>query len=86
MLKLWPSRVYEQKKIKHVKKKIEDNPRRWYDVLSEALWAHHVSRHGATKVTPSEIAYGQDAMLFVIVNLGAYRCARQKIVIYCYVS
>ena len=54
--------------------------------MSEALWAHHVSRHGATKVTPSEIAYGQDAMLSVIVNLGAYRCARQKIVIYCYVS
>lgn len=51
-----------------------------------ALCTHRVSRHGATKVTPSEIAYGQDAMLSVIVNLGAYRCARQKIVIYCYVS
>ena len=37
--------------IKLIKKKIEENPRRWHEVLSEALWAHHISRHGATKVT-----------------------------------
>ena len=28
--------------IKLVKKKIEENPRRWHEVLSEALWAHHI--------------------------------------------
>ena len=39
-------------------KKIEENPRRWHEVLSEALWAHHISRHGATKVTPFELVYG----------------------------
>ena len=44
--------------IKLIKKKIEDNPRRWHDLLSEALWAHRISRHGATKVTPYEIVYG----------------------------
>ena len=38
--------------IKHIRKKIEENPRRWHEVLSEALWAHRISRHGATKVTP----------------------------------
>ena len=38
--------------IKLIKKKIEENPRRWHEVLSEALWAHRISRHGATKVTP----------------------------------
>jgi hypothetical protein len=37
--------------IKLIKKKIEDNLRRWHEVLSETLWAHHISRHGATKVT-----------------------------------
>jgi hypothetical protein len=26
--------------IKLVKKKIEENPRRWHEVLSKALWAH----------------------------------------------
>jgi len=47
--------------IKLIKKKIEENPRRWHEVLSEALWAHHISRHGATKVTPFELVYGQEA-------------------------
>jgi hypothetical protein len=44
--------------IKLIKKKIEDNPRRWHEVLSEALWDHRISRHGATKVTPFELVYG----------------------------
>src|SRR6185503_9131193 len=26
--------------IKLIKKKIEENPRRWHEILSEALWAH----------------------------------------------
>ena len=38
--------------IKLIKKKIEENPKRWHKVLSEALWAHSISQHGATKVTP----------------------------------
>ena len=41
--------------IKLVKKKIEENPKRWREVLSEALWAHRISRHGSTKVTPFEL-------------------------------
>ena len=34
--------------IKLIKKKIVENPRRWHEVLSETLWAHRISRHGAT--------------------------------------
>jgi hypothetical protein len=49
--------------IKLIKKKIEDNPSRWHAVLSEALWAHRISRHGATKVTPFELVYGQEVIL-----------------------
>jgi hypothetical protein len=64
--------------IKLIKKKIEENPRRWHEVLSEALWAHRISRHGATKVTPFELVYGQEAMLPVEVNLDAYRLAKQN--------
>jgi hypothetical protein len=64
--------------VKLIKKKIEDNPRRWHDVLSEALWSHHISRHGATKVTPFELVYGQEAVLPVEVNLGAYRLAKKN--------
>jgi hypothetical protein len=63
--------------IKLIKKKIEENPRRWHKVLSEALWAHRISRHGATKVTPFELVYGQEVVLPVEVNLDAYRLAKQ---------
>jgi hypothetical protein len=64
--------------IKLIKKKIEENPRRWHEVLSEALWAHRISRHGATKVTPFELVYGQEAMLPIEVNLDAYMLAKQN--------
>jgi DNA-directed RNA polymerase beta subunit len=64
--------------IKLIKKKIEDNPRRWHEVLSEALWAHCISRHGATKVTPFELVYGQEVVLPVEVNLDAYKLAKQN--------
>src|SRR5579859_4769997 len=64
--------------IKLIKKKIEDKPKRWHEVLSEALWAHRISRYGATKVTPFELVYGQEAMLPVEVNLDAYRFAKQN--------
>ena len=47
-------------------------------MLSEALWAHRISRHGATKVTPYELVYGQEAVLPVEVNLNALRIAKQN--------
>jgi transposase InsO family protein len=55
--------------IKQIKKKIEENPKIWHEVLSEALWAHHISKHNATKVTPFELLYGQEVVLPVEVNL-----------------
>ena len=57
---------------------IEENPRRWHEVLSKALWAHRISKHGATKVTPFELVYGQEAVLPIEVNLDAYRLAQQN--------
>ena len=47
-------------------------------MLSEALWAHRISRHGATKVIPYELVYGQEAVLPVEVNLDALRIAKQN--------
>ena len=64
--------------IRLIKKKIEENPKRWHEVLSEALWAHRISKHGATKVTSFELVYGQEAVLPVEVNLDAYRLAKQN--------
>jgi hypothetical protein len=37
--------------IKLIKNKIEENPKRWHDILSEALWEHHISKHSMTKLT-----------------------------------
>jgi hypothetical protein len=64
--------------IKLNKKKIEENPKRWHEVLSEALWAHRISKHSATKVTSFELFYGQEAILPVEVNLDALGIARQN--------
>jgi transposase InsO family protein len=44
--------------IKLTIKKIEENPKMWLEVLSEALWAHLISKHSTTKVTPFELVYG----------------------------
>jgi hypothetical protein len=47
-------------------------------VLSKALWAHRISRHGATKETPYELAYGQEVILPVEMNLAALRFAKKN--------
>jgi hypothetical protein len=62
-----------------IKKKIDENPRRWHEVLSEALWAHRTIQHGATKVTPFELVYGQETMLLVEINVQACRAARKEL-------
>jgi transposase InsO family protein len=62
--------------IKLIKKKIEENPKRWHEVLSEALWVHLISKHSATKVRPFELVYRQEVILLVEVNLDALRTAQ----------
>jgi hypothetical protein len=49
--------------IKLIKRKIDEYPRRWHEVLSEALWAYRVSCHGATRTSPYHLVYGQEAVL-----------------------
>jgi hypothetical protein len=46
-----------------IKRKIDEHPRRWHEVLSEALWAHHISCHGAMKTLPYHLVYGQETVL-----------------------
>jgi transposase InsO family protein len=64
--------------IKIIKKRIKDNPRRWHEKLSKALWAHRTSRHGATKVTPFELVYGQEVVLPVEIGLQSLRVTGQS--------
>jgi hypothetical protein len=49
--------------IKLIKRKIDAYPPCWHEVLSEPLWAYHVSCHGATKTSPYHLVYGQEAVL-----------------------
>jgi hypothetical protein len=44
--------------IKLIKRKIDEHPRCWHDVLLEALWAHCISCHRATKTSPYHLVYG----------------------------
>jgi transposase InsO family protein len=62
--------------IKIIKKRIEDSPRRWHEKLSEALWAHRTSGHGATKVIPFELVYGQEAVLPIEIGLQNLKVIR----------
>jgi hypothetical protein len=59
--------------IKIIKKRIKDNPRRWYEKLSEALLVHRTSRNGATKVTPFELVSVQEVVLPVEIVLQNLR-------------
>jgi hypothetical protein len=52
-----------QSLIKLIKRKIDEHPRCWHEVLSEALWAHCISCHGATETSPYHLVYGQEAVL-----------------------
>jgi hypothetical protein len=63
--------------IKIIKKRIKDNPRRWHKKLSEAMWVHRTSRHGAMKVTPFQLVYGQEVVLPVEVRLQNLRITKQ---------
>jgi transposase InsO family protein len=47
-----------QSLIKLIKRKFDEHPRHWHEVLLEALWAHHSSCHGATKTSPYHLVYG----------------------------
>jgi hypothetical protein len=63
--------------INIIKKRIIDNPKRWLEKLSEALWAHRTSRHGDTKVTLFKLIYGQEVVLPIEVSLQNLRITRQ---------
>jgi hypothetical protein len=63
--------------ISPIKKKIYDHSKHWHNVLFEALWAHRITKHSATKVSLFEFVYGQEEVLTVEISLNAIRFARQ---------
>jgi hypothetical protein len=67
-----------QSLIKLIKRKIDEYPRRWHEVLSEALWAYRISCHGAIKTSPYHLVYGQEAVLPWEVTAGSRRVEFQN--------
>ena len=49
--------------IKLIKKKIEEQPRKWHSTLNEALWAYRMACHGSIKASPYGHVYGHNAVL-----------------------
>jgi hypothetical protein len=67
-----------QSLIKLIKRKIDEHPRRWHEVLSEALWADRISCHGVTKTSPYYLVYGQEAVLSWEIMAGSRRVEFQN--------
>jgi hypothetical protein len=59
--------------IKLIKRKIDEQPRRWHTTLNEALWAYRMACHRATKVSPYQLVYGHEAVLPWELKLGSRR-------------
>src|SRR6185312_2448006 len=63
--------------IKLIKRKIEEQPKKWHTTLNEALWAYRMACHGATKVSPYQLVYGHEAVLPWELKLDSQRVALQ---------
>jgi hypothetical protein len=67
-----------QSLIKLIKRKIDKHPRRWHKVFLEALWAHRISCHRATKTSTYHLVYGQEVILPWEITAGSRRVEFQN--------
>jgi hypothetical protein len=67
-----------QNLIKLIKRKIDQHPSHWHEVLSEALWAHRISCRGAIKTSPYHLVYRQEAVLPWEITTGSRRVEFQN--------
>ncbi|XP_059658576.1 uncharacterized protein LOC132304893 [Cornus florida] len=61
-----------------LEKMIEDYPREWHHLLSEALWAYRNSKRSSTGVTPYVLTYGHDVVLPMEMTIRSARVAFQN--------
>ncbi|XP_043714692.1 uncharacterized protein LOC122663050 [Telopea speciosissima] len=59
-------------------KVVDDNPRRWADMLSKVLWAFRTSQRTSMATTPFALTYSHDAVLPVEVSVKSARVAFQQ--------
>ncbi|GKV01311.1 hypothetical protein SLEP1_g13872 [Rubroshorea leprosula] len=63
--------------INLLEKMVNDNPRRWHELLSETLWAYRTSHRSSTKMTHFALTYGHDAILPMELIARSLRVAMQ---------
>src|SRR5688572_20672770 len=63
--------------IKLIKRKIEEQPKKWQLCLIEALWAYRMACHRATKISPYQLVYGHEAVLPWELRIGSRRTSLQ---------
>ncbi|GKV15581.1 hypothetical protein SLEP1_g26361 [Rubroshorea leprosula] len=63
--------------INLLEKMVDDNPRRWHELLSDTIWAYRTSQRSSTKVTPFSLTYGHDAVLPMELSARSLRIAIQ---------
>ena len=64
--------------IELIKKKIEEQLRKWYLTLNEALWAYRMACHGSIKSSPYELVYGHSVVLPWEIQTGSRRVTLQN--------
>ena len=64
--------------IKLIKKKIEEQPRKWHSTLNEALCTYRMAYHGSIKMSPYELVYGHNVVLPWEVQTGSRRVTLQN--------
>lgn len=52
---------------------IDENARNWHECLNKALWAYRTSPRSNTNITHFQLAYGQDAVLSMEINVQSIR-------------
>ena len=64
--------------IKLIKKKIVEQPRKWYLTLNEALWAYRMACHESIKSSSYELVYGHNAVLPQEIQTGSRHVTLQN--------
>ena len=64
--------------IKLIKKKMKEQPKKWYSTLNEALWAYRMACHGSIKASPYELVYGHNAVLPWEIQTGSRHVTLQN--------
>ncbi|XP_010677715.1 uncharacterized protein LOC104893316 [Beta vulgaris subsp. vulgaris] len=63
--------------VKGISKMVDNNPRKWDELLLYALWAYRTSKIEAIGVTPFNLVYGHTPVIPAEVNIRSSRVAQQ---------